>query len=75
VWRWNSLWISGLQQRLLDRFPSPRRLQDARRPTTTSISIATYQADGGNRTIAAEELGIHRVTLFRKVKKFNQTSD
>ncbi len=30
----------------------------------------TLKKHRGNRTRAAEELGIHRVTLFRKMKKY-----
>ena len=38
--------------------------------TETKLIARTLKKHRGNRTRAAEELGIHRVTLFRKMKKY-----
>ena len=38
--------------------------------TEANLIARTLDKHRGNRTRAAEELGIHRVTLFRKIKKY-----
>jgi DNA-binding NtrC family response regulator len=37
--------------------------------------VAVLQKHGRNRTLAAEELGIHRSTLWRRMRKFGLTAD
>ena len=49
--------------------PQRAKLQHAERDTI----IKTLEKHGGNRTHAAKELGIHRVTLVRKLKKYRIT--
>jgi transcriptional regulator with PAS, ATPase and Fis domain len=43
---------------------------DVLKNTEAKLIATTLKKHGGNRTRAAEELGIHRVTLFRKLKKY-----
>ena len=43
---------------------------DVLKNTEAKLIARTLKKHGGNRTRAAEELGIHRVTLFRKMKKY-----
>ena len=38
--------------------------------TEAKLIARILKKHGGNRTRAAEELGVHRVTLFRKMKRY-----
>ena len=46
---------------------------DVLKNTEAKLISRTLKKHGGNRTRAAEELGIHRVTLFRKMKRYGMT--
>jgi len=43
---------------------------DVLKNTEAKLIVRTLKKHRGNRTRAAEELGIHRVTLFRKMKRY-----
>lgn len=45
-------------------------IQTAIESTEAEIIFAALERNGFNRVAAAEELGIHKSTLFRKIKKF-----
>jgi transcriptional regulator with PAS, ATPase and Fis domain len=43
---------------------------DVLKNSEAKLIVRTLKKHRGNRTRAAEELGIHRVTLFRKMKRY-----
>jgi transcriptional regulator of acetoin/glycerol metabolism len=48
-------------------------LQDARSQLEIQSIIAALGRNGGNRLATAQELGMHKTTLFRKIKQLGIT--
>ncbi|MBF0290090.1 MAG: Fis family transcriptional regulator, partial [SAR324 cluster bacterium] len=49
----------------------PEAITTVRSHAEEQTILAALKRNGFNRTAAAEELGLHKTTLYRKIKKLN----
>ena len=76
-----SLWPAGAQARECETSPvaenvsvvAVRKLGDARGVAEAALIADTLRRNGNNRLRAAMELGISRMTLYNKLRKYGLT--
>lgn len=52
----------------------PAAIRDVQRKAEIAVIQSTIEACGGNKSMAARKLGIHRTLLYKKIKKYSLTT-